>query len=138
MARVVPGRDRRSIASRPESGSSPASSRSSTWPRSYRGRHLPSCACVSVTTDDGLLDRMKASTGVCRVQLREAVDPADAMLGLARARRAIFGIPHPEEPSDPLPSYASEVVDTGGGPQFCFDVADAEAYEGLVERILDV
>lgn len=46
-------------------------------------------------------------------------------------------IPHPEEPDDPLPSYVSAVEVTDDGARLTIDFADAEAYDGLLERVLD-
>jgi hypothetical protein len=99
----------------------------------HEGRGRP----VSITVDEGLVARMKANSGACHVQLQGAADAEVARLAMTKARQAVLRIPHPEEPSDPLPSFASNVVDSGSGPQFWFDVADAEAYDGLVETIVD-
>ncbi|HEX7168709.1 MAG TPA: hypothetical protein VF230_17145 [Acidimicrobiales bacterium] len=43
---------------------------------------------------------------------------------LRAARDALFELPHPEEPGEPLPSYASDVVVGDRGPTFWFDAAD--------------
>lgn len=70
------------------------------------------------------------------VEIRDSPDPDGASAGLMAARKALFTIPHPEEPSDPLPSFASEIEVGQRGPTFWFDIADAEAYDGLLDQVV--
>jgi hypothetical protein len=93
---------------------------------------------MGVTIADGLLEHLRGSSGSQSLQLRGAPDPEAAARGMRAARRALYTIPHPEEPSEPAPSFASGVEDAGGGPQFWFDISDAEAYPGLLEKVLDI
>lgn len=85
----------------------------------------------------GLVDYIAGSSGAAHVELRGVADEAMALKAMTAARSALFGIPHPEEESEPLPSYASEVVVGDRGPSFRFDIADAEAYEGLIETVVE-
>lgn len=87
--------------------------------------------------DPMLLDYMADHSGSCTFVLREV--PADkARLGLQRAGEAVAAIPHPEEPDDPLPSYVAPVdVADDGSARLTIDIADGEAYDGLLERVLD-
>jgi len=48
----------------------------------------------------------------------------------------IFRVAHPEEPSDPFASFASDVAPGPNGPGFWVDMADAEAYDGILEEAL--
>jgi hypothetical protein len=52
------------------------------------------------------------------------------------ARRALLTMRHPDEPAEGLASYASPVVRGDRGASFTFDIADAEAYEGLIENLI--
>jgi hypothetical protein len=83
----------------------------------------------------GLVEYMASSTGAIHVELRGAGDPESAVRALTAARGAIYRIPHPEEPSEPLPSFASDVTATDDGATFWFDAADAEAYDGLLDQV---
>lgn len=91
---------------------------------------------MAVIVDPELLDHIAAHSGSCTFLLQD-VPPEDAVRGLRAAARAVATIPHPEEPEDPLPSYVSSVEVTAGGAGFTIDIADAEAYDGLLERVLD-
>jgi hypothetical protein len=92
---------------------------------------------MSVTIADGLLEQLRRSSGSQHLQLRGAPDPEAAKRGMRAASRALYTIPHPDEPSEPAPSFASGVEDRGGGPQFWFDIKDAETMPGLLEKVLD-
>lgn len=89
-----------------------------------------------VDVADGLVDYFASSSGAAHVELRTP-DHEGAVRGLTAARRALFAIPHPEEPDDPLPSFASDVTVSEQGATFWFDAADAEEYDGLLERVVD-
>jgi hypothetical protein len=90
---------------------------------------------MAVVVDPGLLDYMASNSGACTFVLKET-SPEAAVRGMQSACRAVGAIPHPEEPGDPLPSYMSVPETTGDGARCTIDVADAEAYEGLLERVL--
>ncbi len=77
---------------------------------------------------------MANSSGAIHLQLREAADVGEAAEAMRKARAALFKLPHPEEPDDPLPSFASPVVLESGGPTFWFDIADAEG--DVLEQVL--
>jgi hypothetical protein len=91
---------------------------------------------VTVTVDPGLVAALAASSGNAQVELRDSSDPDVARRAMQAARAAVYTVPHPEEPDDPLPSYVSEVEDGPRGPRFSIDMADAEGYEGLIERVV--
>lgn len=78
---------------------------------------------------------MRANTGAITFV---AGPPArgDIVEALRRARQAILRIPHPEEPDDPFASFASEVTSSEAGWTFSVDMADAEAYPGVLEAVL--
>ena len=86
--------------------------------------------------DPAFREKLAASTGAAQVVVRSA-DVDAAVRGLRRARTALFQIPHPEEPEDPLPSYASAVAADETSARFRFDIADAEAYTGLIDQVAD-
>lgn len=84
----------------------------------------------------GLAGYIATSSGAVHLVLRgSTVNGLDAM---RRARAAIFEVPHPEEPSDPLPSFASSVELVDGAPSFWFEAADAEAYDGLIDQVISL
>lgn len=84
----------------------------------------------------GLADYIASSSGA--VQLRLEGSTVNGFEGMRLARSAIFEVPHPEEPSDPLPSFASTVKIVDGAPGFWFDAADVEAYDGLIDQVIAV
>jgi hypothetical protein len=90
---------------------------------------------MAVIIDPGLLDYMAANAGACTFVLKD-VPEEDALEGMRSARRVVGSIPHPEEPEDPLPSFMSTVEWTGDGARFWIDIADADGYGGLLERVL--
>lgn len=85
---------------------------------------------------DGLIEYMSENTGHVEVQLRDAPDADLAVVAMEAARKALFGIPHPEEPDDPLPSTVGEVRTGERGPTIDFDIHDAEVYDGLLETVV--
>jgi hypothetical protein len=90
---------------------------------------------MALVVDPDLLDYMASNSGSCTFVLKDT-SPEAAVRGLRSACRAVGAIPHPEEPDDPLPSYMSAPEPTGDGARCTIDMADAEAYEGLLERVL--
>ena len=97
-----------------------------------------------VRVEDGIVGRMEDQTGDCRLLLRGSGDPALARAAMVRATQAVFRIPHPEEPDDPLPNSATEVTLTADGPSFSIDCKDqlddpdtAAAVVAAIVRALD-
>jgi len=90
---------------------------------------------MALVVDPGLLDYMASNSDSCTFVLKD-MPPEAAVRGLRSACRAVGSIPHPEEPGDPLPSYMSVPEPTGDGARCTIDMADAEAYEGLLEQVL--
>ena len=88
--------------------------------------------------DEGLLDYMRQSSGAAHVQLRDVADREHARVALSRARESIFRIPHPDQPDEPFASYASGLEAGGRGPQFWFDMADAEAFPDVLECAIEL
>jgi len=86
---------------------------------------LRSVVAMGIEVDERLLDYMAGSLGAIHLQLRGAGDPERAAAAMGRARKALFAIPHPGEPDDPLPSYVSPITFDLDGPTFWFDIADA-------------
>jgi hypothetical protein len=91
---------------------------------------------MAVRVDDEALGTMRANSGAIHLVVISAVD--DARVGLEEALRRIFEIPHPEEPDEPLASWAGPVEPVDDGWGLLLDLADAEAYEGILEAVLDV
>jgi len=90
---------------------------------------------MPLVVDPGLLRYMTSNSGACTFLLKET-EPERAVRGLQAACRAVGAIPNPEEPGDPLPSYLSAPEPTDDGAQCTMDIADAEVYEGLLDRVL--
>jgi hypothetical protein len=92
---------------------------------------------MAVTVDDGLVAAIAANTGAVHLELRDAREATTAVSSMEPARRAVQALAHPEEPEARLASFVSPVEDGPRGPTFWFDVADAEAYDGLIQRLVD-
>ena len=91
----------------------------------------------SVDVDERMLAYMRANSGHVSFVVRGGpVDRVRSALELARRR--VARIRHPEEPAEQFASFISgiEALDDGGW-SFSVDLADAEAYEGILERALD-
>ena len=88
---------------------------------------------MTIRVDDELLGYMRESSGAIHFEVRGASDTETVVRALRQARRELFSIPHPEEPSDPYAAFASDVEPTPRGHGFWVDMADAEAYEGVLE-----
>ncbi len=76
--------------------------------------------------------------------LRGASDAEIARTAMQRGAGAVFEVPHPLEPDDPLPNYASCVTLTEDGPSFWIDCKDelddpdtAAAVVAAILRALD-
>ena len=105
-----------------------------TWTGSIT-RVVCHSGAMGVEVDPDLLGYMAANSGACTLVL-EASPPEAAVRGLRAACRAVGAIPHPEEPSDPLPSHISAPEATVDGAHCTLDIADAEVYDGLLETVV--
>jgi hypothetical protein len=92
---------------------------------------------VAILVDPFLLEYMTGNIAHCTVLVRDADDPRAARRGLEAARLALSSLRHPEEPTDPLSAWVSEVEATPEGLQFWFDAADVVVDEGVFELVLD-
>lgn len=90
---------------------------------------------MTIRVDDELAEYMAQSSGAIHFELRGA-DEKVALRGLRQAKQSILRVPHPEEPSDPFAPFASDVAPGPNGPGFWVDMADAEAYDGILEEAL--
>jgi hypothetical protein len=81
-------------------------------------------AAEMVQVEDGIFQRMEGQNGACRFVLRGSSDPEVARAAMSRGAQAVFDVPHPEEPDDPLPNFASSVTQTPDGPSFWIDCKD--------------
>lgn len=94
------------------------------------------CRDAGIDVDGMIVAYMKEFSGGCHLVI-ECPDIPAAQAAAAAACRALCGIPHPEQPEDPLPSHAW-VLDHPEGASIDFDMHDAEGYDGLVEHVLVV
>ena len=56
---------------------------------------------------------------------------------MASAAEAVFDVPHPEEPEDPLPNYVSPVEQTAEGHSFWIDAKDELDDPGVAQQVLE-
>jgi hypothetical protein len=77
-----------------------------------------------VQAEDDIVLKMEDQSGACRFLLRDTSDGDAAHAAMERAAEAVFNVPHPEEPDEPLPNYASAVTETADGPSFWIDCKD--------------
>jgi hypothetical protein len=89
---------------------------------------------VAIDIEPGVLEAMTANTGAIRLLV--VAGDADIRGALGDAVTRIFQIRHPEEPDDPFASWAGPVERFGDGWVLSLDMADAEAYEGILEAVL--
>ena len=89
---------------------------------------------VAIDVDAGVLEAMRANTGAIRLLVVSGDDDIRGALHDAVTR--IFQIRHPEEPDDPFASWAGPVERSGDGWVLSLDMADAEAYEGILEAVI--
>jgi hypothetical protein len=92
---------------------------------------------MPIRVDRNLSAYMRASSGAIHFEVRDPSDPDIASRGLCRARTDVLAIPHPDEPDGPFASFASDVESAMHGPGFWVDMADAEAYTGILEEALE-
>jgi len=90
-----------------------------------------------VDVSDGFIEYLAENSGAAHVELRTP-EREGALVALTAARDALFKVRHPEEPTDPLASFATDVEPTERGATFWFDAADAEVYDGLLEHVVAV
>lgn len=91
---------------------------------------------MAVTARDGLFDYMAEHGGACRLQLIGADDPERALAGMQAAARAVGRLPHPDEPTEPLPNWISGVALDDDGPAFTIDVKDSFRIRAIAERVV--
>jgi hypothetical protein len=91
---------------------------------------------VPITVAEGFLDYLRDHSGAVEVELRLATPDDLATTALRGARRALYQVPHPLEPSDPFISFATEVGEGTRGPEFWFDAADAAGFDGIPEALV--
>ncbi len=60
-----------------------------------------------------------------------------ARRGLETAVENVFQIPHPDEPEDPLPNYASDIVDRPDGAEVWFDIADYAEEPEILQHVVE-
>ena len=89
---------------------------------------------MAIDIDAGVLEAMRANTGAIRLLV--VAGDEDIRGALRDAVTRIFQIRHPEEPDDPFASWAGPVERSGDGWVLSLDMADAEAYEGILEAVL--
>ena len=93
------------------------------------------CRAARISVDGLLVAYMKEFSDQCHLTI-ESRDVDAARAAAESACEAICRVPNPEPPGGPLPSFISDIEAEPGGVSFWFDMADAEAYDGLVEHVL--
>lgn len=83
-----------------------------------------------------MLEYMRLHSGGVHFVVEEASDPHAAARGVDEALRRIALVPHPEEGGSYV-KYISPIEAGTTGPSFLIDMADAEAYPGVLESVLD-
>lgn len=83
-----------------------------------------------------MLEHMRLHSGAMRFVIEEASDPNTAVRAVDEARRRVAAIRHPEEGGQHA-SYISGTELEPAGPTFWVDMADAEAYPGVLEEVLE-
>jgi hypothetical protein len=91
---------------------------------------------MAIEVEAGLAEHLAETSGSAHFELRDFGDAGAAAAAMEQAKRAVFSVPHPEEPDDPLPSYASDLPTTNPAIGFWIDMADAEAYDGLIDQVV--
>jgi hypothetical protein len=64
-------------------------------------------------------------------------EPALGRRGLEAAAGLVMAIPHPEEPEEPLPNFASGVVERAEGAEIWFDVKDETEDPEVMQQIVE-
>lgn len=94
---------------------------------------------MTVEIAPGFIDAVVGHGGNVTFEVVGSSDLAVARRGLEVARERVMAIPHPESEPDcpePLPSFCSDVTVQDGVPQMWFDIADIEAYDGLITEVV--
>jgi len=87
-----------------------------------------------ISIDPDMLQIMMESSGSMHFVLTDV--EGDAVAAMTAAASAIRGIPHPDEPSESLASYVSEIEDTDGGARFWADISDMENMPHVLDKVL--
>jgi hypothetical protein len=91
-----------------------------------------------ITVAPGFIDVDEGEGGALHVALIDCGDHDEARRGLESAARAVYGVPHPEEPHDSLPNYVSELEEIPAGWVVWFDFQDiADDNPELMQQVLD-
>lgn len=90
---------------------------------------------MGIQVDAGLMEYMNQTSDSIHFELRGA-DHDAARRGLEQAKRSIFRVRHPED-DEPYASFASDIEINSQGAGFWVDMADAEAYDGILEAALE-
>ncbi len=90
---------------------------------------------ANISVDPEMLVMMQESSGAMQFLLSE-VD-GDAVAAMKAAQQAVLAIRHPDEPSDALASYVSDVVETETGARFWADISDMDEEEAVLEEVLE-
>ena len=89
---------------------------------------------VKVTS--GMNDIEGGDGGQLMFQVVECDDLDAARRGLMLAGQRVSKIPHPEEPSEGLASFVSDLEERPEGPLIWFDIADVEELD-VLEQVTD-
>jgi hypothetical protein len=90
-----------------------------------------------VRVDVDAIGYMGAHSGAGELWLVEVDDPRTARSALEEACSQVLSVPHPDEPTEPMVSFVSAIESVDDRLSLWFDAADAEAYEGALEAILE-
>lgn len=93
--------------------------------------------CPMVRAEDDIIERMENQSGGCRFVLPGTEDSALARAAMQSASAAVFKVPHPDEPDDPLPKYASGVTEMADGPSFLIDCKDMLDDPDTAQAVVD-
>lgn len=91
---------------------------------------------MTIRVKPGMLEHMRLHSGAMRFIVEEASDPEAAVRAVDEARRRVAAIRHPEE-GEQHASCISGIEPEPTGPSFWVDMADAEAYPGVLEEVLE-
>lgn len=64
-------------------------------------------------------------------------EPALGRRGLEAAAELVMAIPHPDEPDESLPNFASDVAERADGAEIWFDVKDESEVPEVMQQIVD-
>lgn len=91
---------------------------------------------MPITVAPRLVEYLETRSGSCEVVVRAATDQPALDEGLRLAANALFQVEHPEEPGEPFASFSQ--VSSDGEPRLRFDMADAEAYPGVMAATIGI